>query len=124
MLLRSVATVVAVAVACVLFPRSDADARGGGGFHGGMAAAFHMRAGHFGFQRDGPPMHGDMRRAMRRDMRTNHPHNARRNNLDGQGGSHHFARAEFGRWHRWAGFGSSRMSSMADGQWHAGGTIR
>lgn len=121
MLLRSIATVIAVAIACVLFPRSDADARGGGGFHAaGMRAAFHMSGGQFGGQHGRPPMHGDIRRA----MHANHLHNAERSNRDRHGGRHHFARAEFGRWHRRAGFGSSRMSSIADGQWHAGGKFR
>lgn len=121
MLLRSIATLIAVAmIACVLFPRSDADARGGG-FHGSrMATAFHIGSGHFGFQRGRPPMHRDMRRA----MRGNHLQRAERSNWDGRGAGHHFAHAEFGRWHRWEGFGSARISPIANGQWHAGGAIR
>lgn len=117
MLLQSIATVIAIVIACVLFPRSDADARGGGGFHGrGMAAAFHIGGGHFGFQHGRPPMN--------RAMSRNHLHRAERNSWDERGGGRHFAHAEFGRWHRWAGFGSVRISPIADGQWHAGGAIR
>ena len=63
MLLRSITTFAAVAVACVVCLRSDADARGGGGFHGGaVGARFHMGVGHFAFQHGRPFIRGDMHR--------------------------------------------------------------
>ena len=118
MLLRSITTAVVVTLACALFPRSDADARGGGGFHGGgIVAGFHMGGGHFGFQRGLFHMHRDTRR----DLRKSRMRHVERHPWGGHGGSNRFVRAGFGQWHRWSGFGSnSRSSSIADGQWHAG----
>jgi hypothetical protein len=116
MLLRSITTAAVVAIACVLFPRSDADARSGGFHGGGMVAGFHISGVHFGFRHGLPHMHRDMRRDSREYRHVDrHPWGSR-------GGSSRFVRAGVGQWHRWSGFGSdTRSSSIADGQWHAGG---
>jgi hypothetical protein len=116
MLLRSLATIVVVGVACVLFPRNDADARGGG-FHGGMGAGFHLGGGHFGVQGGHPMMRNGMHRSLAQ--------HAERNHRGGRRTSNHFTRVDFGHWHRSFGFGSSvRRNSIADGQWHSGGEFR
>lgn len=119
MLLRTIATVIAVGAACILFPRSDADARGGGFHGGGMAAGFHMGGGHFGFQHGHPMMHADGHRDMHGRM-----YRGAGNHWDGRGRNGHFARADFGHWYRRSGFGTAaRTPSIADGQWHAGGEL-
>jgi hypothetical protein len=114
MLLRSVSTIVAIAIVCVLFPRSDADVRGGGFHHSGMAANVFTGVDHFRFQRGRRPIHGD--------MHGNHMHRVAR--WHGHNWSHRFAGAEYGRWHPWPGFGSTRRLPIADGQWYEGGAFR
>ena len=122
MLLRSITTFAAVAVACVVCLRSDADARGGGGFHGGaIGAGFHMGVGHFAFQHGRPFIRGDMHRHLH-GSRMRH---AELNQRGGRGGDRNRPRADFGHWHRSSGFGNGvRHASVADGQWHAGGEFR
>ena len=81
-----------------------------------MGIRFHMGAGHFGFQHGHPVMHGD--------THGNRVHRAERGKWNERNRHYHFVHAGFGQWRRWTGFGSStRSSSIADGQWHAGGEL-
>jgi hypothetical protein len=116
MFVRATVAIVVVCLVGILFPRSEVDARGSGGLHGGGMSSFHMGA-HIGQEH----------RGVNRDRRDMHETRARHDDSrhDERRGDRHFARWDLGHWHQSPGFGdNARSSSSFDGQWHVGSGVR
>jgi hypothetical protein len=117
MFLRAVVIILAVCLAGILFPWSESDARGGGGFRGGGMSGFHLGGPvgerHVGTNRD------------RRDMHRTHGHQDDSQRFNERRGDSHFARSDFGHWHSSPGFGNKVHNSASfDGRWHIGREFR
>jgi hypothetical protein len=115
MIARAIISVAAVLVVTT-FARTDATARGSGGFHNGSISAFRP-PGFVGARQSGSNWGGRVSRGFR-------PHGPDSHHGDAHGKNEHDADGRNGRsdgdhWHRSSSFGETRRkSSNVVGEWH------